>query len=114
MRSSFLLRNHPRSDEFIRHVTNKFVTTWWRIFFVSGPLTTIRNHPRSDEFIRHVTNKFVTTWWRIFFVSGRRSLRPEGLLRESTTKKPTRIDFFHSFFVFFVSSWLIIILSGSR
>src|SRR5262249_54336799 len=31
----FLLWKWPRSDEFIRHVTNKFVTTW-RVFIASG------------------------------------------------------------------------------
>ncbi|MGE0128396.1 MAG: diacylglycerol/polyprenol kinase family protein [Blastocatellales bacterium] len=36
-----LRRGAPRSDEFIRHTTNKFVTTWGE---------------------GHATNKFVTTW----------------------------------------------------
>src|SRR5215468_10795168 len=87
----FLLREHPRSDEFIRHVTNKFVTTW-RVFIVSGRRSRherlLRKHPRSDEFIRHVTNKFVTTW-RVFIVKGRRS-QWDGLMvfRSPTSKKP--------------------------
>src|SRR5262245_32867330 len=45
----WLLRKHPSSDEFIRHVTNKFVTTW-RVFIYG-----------SSENIQVVTNKFVTT-----------------------------------------------------